>query len=297
MAGSAPWSPRDFTMARKELTPRAHAVLPDDTFRKDHSGTNAGFVVGDRGVLVVEALLNRDLAGQLLGAVREVTDRPIRFLATTSYHGDHAYGSYVFPSHTVVVQHEATRRFIDEHFEQDRGFMLGLMGAGVGIEEVEPRSADLTFTDAVRLDLGGVRVELLHLGFAQTSGDLVVWVPEENVAWVGNMLQAPPPAFPWLLEGRHRETVATLRKLHDVLDDEAVIVPGHGKPMRRRDIAFHVAYVEALEAAVGRALRDGASLDEVKRRAALEPYARYSLYPFIHFEVNVPAVYKELTSR
>ena len=73
------------------------AVLPDDVFDKDHVATTAGFVVGERGVLVIESMLNGDLASQLIGLVRQVTTKPIRFLVNTSDHGDHAYGNYVFP--------------------------------------------------------------------------------------------------------------------------------------------------------------------------------------------------------
>jgi len=170
------------------------------------------------------------------------------------------------------------------------------MGSGVGIEEATPRSADISFHDSLCLDLGGTEVELLHLGFAQTPGDLVVWIPSEKVAFVGNMLQAPPPAFPWLLEGRHQETIATLRKFHDFLDDDATVIPGHGQPMLRKDILFHNEYIEALEAVVGAAVRDSKSLEETKKLAQLKDYATYSLYPFIHFEVNIPAMYKELST-
>lgn len=296
MAGSAPWSPKDFKMIRKELTPKVHAVLPDDTFRKDHSGTNAGFVVGEKGVLVVESLLSRDLAQQLIAAIGEVTDKPLRFLTNTSYHGDHTYGNCVFDDETVIIHHQATKDFIDQHFEEDKKFMLGFMEGGIGIEEATPRSADISFRDSLRLDLGGTEVELLHLGFAQTPGDLVVWIPSEKVAFVGNMLQAPPPAFPWLLEGRHKETLATLQKFYDFLDDDATVIPGHGKPMSRKEILFHIEYVKELDASVGAAVRDSKSLPETKELAQLKRYATYSLYPFVHFEVNIPAVYKELST-
>jgi hypothetical protein len=162
-------------------------------------------------------MLNGDLASQLIGLVRRETSKPIRFLVNTSYHGDHAYGNYVFPDSTVVIQHPATKRYMDEKFEDDRRFMLGLMGKGKGIERVQPRSADITVSDMISVDLGGRTVEIRHFGFAQTPGDLVIWTPDAKVLWVGNMIQAPSPALPWLLEGRHRETIETLTKVRDFL--------------------------------------------------------------------------------
>jgi glyoxylase-like metal-dependent hydrolase (beta-lactamase superfamily II) len=74
--------------------------------------------------------------------------------------------------------------------------MIELLGEGRGIEEVVPRSADLTLTEGVSLDLGTRKVEVLHIGFVQTAGDLIVRLPEENVVFVGNMLQAPRQPSP-----------------------------------------------------------------------------------------------------
>lgn len=132
-------------------------------------------------------MLNDDLASQLIGLVRHATTKPIRFLVNTSYHGDHAYGNFLFPDSTVVIQHPATKRYIDEKFEDDRRFMIGLMDKGKGIERVQARSADITVADMISVDLGGRVVEVRHFGFAQTPGDLVIWAPEAKVLWVGNI--------------------------------------------------------------------------------------------------------------
>jgi hypothetical protein len=90
----------------------------------------AGFVIGERSVLVVESMLNGDLASQLIGLVRQATTKPIRFLVNTSYHGDHAYGNYLFPDSTVVIQYPATKRYMEENFEDDRRFMIAPSSIG-----------------------------------------------------------------------------------------------------------------------------------------------------------------------
>src|SRR3954447_9083435 len=176
-----PWDAARVNLTSKELAPGVFAVLPDDVFDKDHVGTTAGFVIGQRSVLVIESMLNGDLASQLIGLIRQVTTKPIRFLVNTSYHGDHAYGNYVFPESTVIIQHPATKRYMDEHFEDDRSFMIGLMGKGKGIERVQARTADVVVPGMISVDLGGRIVEVRHLGFAQTPGDLVVWTPDAKI--------------------------------------------------------------------------------------------------------------------
>ena len=289
-----PWDASQVNLTSKEMAPGVFAVMPDDVFDKDHVATTAGFVIGERGVLVIEAMLNGDLASQLIGLVRRQTSKPIRFLVNTSYHGDHAYGNYLFPDSTVVIQHPATKRYMDENFEDDRRFMLGLMGKGKGIERVQSRSADITVSDIISVDLGGRTVEIRHFGFAQTPGDLVIWTPDAKVLWVGNMIQAPSPALPWLLEGRHRDTIETLAKVRDFLPEDATIIPGHGRPMRRADIDFPIKYLRELDAAVRSAIAEGRSVESTLEAVGMSQYGEYSLFDWAHSTVNVPAAYNAL---
>ncbi|MGO4213721.1 MBL fold metallo-hydrolase, partial [Terriglobus sp. YAF25] len=250
-----------------------------------------------RAVLVIESMVNGDLASQLIGLVRQQTTKPIHFLVNTSYHGDHAYGNYVFPESTVIIQHPATKRYMDEHFEDDRRFMIGLMGKGKGIERVQSRSADVVVPDMISVDLGGRTVEIRHLGFAQTPGDLVVWVPEAKVLWVGNMIQAPSPALPWLLEGRHHDTIETLSRVQAFLPEDATIIPGHGRPMRPADIDFPLKYLRELDGSVRKALDEGRSAEEAPDVVVMAHYGDYSLFEWAHKTVNVPAAYSHLRDK
>src|ERR1700761_316997 len=296
-ASAPPWDAALVNLTSKELVPGVFAVLPDDVLDKDHVATTAGFVIGERSVLVIESMLNGDLASQLIGLVRKETSKPIRFLVNTSYHGDHAYGNYVFPESTVIVQHPATKRYMDEHFEDDRTFMLGLMGKGKGIERVQPRSADVVVPEMVTIDLGGRKAEIRHLGFAQTPGDLVVWVPDAKVLWVGNMIQAPSPALPWLLEGRHHDTIETLSRVKNFLPEDATIIPGHVRPMRPADIGFPLRYLYDLDSSVRKAVDEGQSAEEALDAVPLPQYAEYSLFDWAHKTVNIPAAYSHLRDK
>jgi len=289
-----PWDAAQVTLISKELAPGVFAVMPDDVFDKDHVATTAGFVIGEKGVLVVESMLNGDLASQLIGLVRRETSKPIRFLVNTSYHGDHAYGNFLFPDSTVVIQHPATKKYMDENFENDRAFMLTLMGRNKGIERVQPRTADLTVADKISIDLGNRIVEVHHFGFAQTPGDLVIWEPTAKVLWVGNMIQAPSPALPWLLEGRHKDTIDTLTRVRDFLPDDATIIPGHGRPMRPADIEFPLRYLRDLDSAVRLAIAEGRSVEATLEAVDMHHYGEYSLFNWAHCTVNVPAAYQHL---
>jgi cyclase len=119
-------------------------------------------------------------------------------------------------------------------------------------------------------------------------------VPAAKVLWVGNMIQAPSPALPWLLEGRHQETIATLTRVRDFLPEDATIIPGHGRPMRPGDIEFPLRYLRELDAAVCAAIDDGRSVEATLDVAAMSDYGAYSLFKWAHNTVNVPAAYRDL---
>ena len=72
-----PWDAAQVNLTSQELAPGVFAVMSDNVFTKDHVATTAGFVIGERSVLVVESMLNGDLASQLIGLVRQATTKPI----------------------------------------------------------------------------------------------------------------------------------------------------------------------------------------------------------------------------
>ncbi len=296
-SGSSPWDPDNVVLFAHEMAPGVFAVLPDDVFEKDHVATTGGFVVGDKGVLVIESMLNRSLATQLIKLVQKATNKPILYLVNTSYHGDHSYGNFVFPKTTEIIQHPATKAYVEVSFEADRAFMLNLIGRNKGIEDVSARSGDVLVQDYLAIDLGGKTVEIRHFGFAQTAGDLVVWLPAEQILWVGNMIQAPEPALPWLLEGRHQETISTLKKVKEFLPDTATIIPGHGKPMTKDGIYFGLRYLETLSQLMQEAIDDEVTLERAVATIKMAQYENYSLYAWAHEQVNIPAAHRDLVGR
>ena len=166
----------------KELSPGVYALLSSVP-----NVDNVGFVVGDRDVLVVDAHINPAMARQIQERVREVTDKPIRYLVNSNYHGDHTFGNCAFPAETVIIQHRRTADLVPYH-EEERRFMLPCVGNDPKIlEEVELRRPDVVFDDYLRIDLGGKVVELHYFGPANTPGDTITYVPEAKVAWTGNM--------------------------------------------------------------------------------------------------------------
>jgi glyoxylase-like metal-dependent hydrolase (beta-lactamase superfamily II) len=293
------WDANTITLERKELAPGVFGVFPKQTFAEPLTApkpTSGGFIVGEKGILVVESFLNGDLAAQLTAQIRQVSQLPIKYVVNTSYHGDHSYGNYVFPSETAIIQHEATKDYIANYFDKDREFMMQYFGKGRGIEKAIARSADITIGDGDKLviDLGGKTVEIHTFGFGQTPGDLYVWQSESKTMWVGNVWVASAPALPWLLDGRHEEVLATMKKIRDFLPDDATVVPGHFGPVKKADLNFKIDYLEALHIEVSKAVKKGWTLEKTVEQVTLDDFKGYAIFDWVHFQVNIPNTYKDL---
>lgn len=293
------WTASSVALLSQEIAPGVYTFYPDTSIQKTSEGipeaTSGGFVVGENGVLVIDTMLNRRLATQVISLIQETTEKPIRYIVNTSYHGDHSYGNQFFPSDAQIIQHRATRDYIRDNFEEDISFMESNFGTNQGLDELEPVSADILLQDGVDMsvDLGGIEVRIRHLGFAQTEGDL--FVTTGNVVFTGNPVIARAPALPWLLDGHLQESVATMKALRDMLSDDAIVVPGHGEPTNVAAIEYHIDYLEDLESRVLRAISERKSLEATVEAVSMPEYSGYALHPWVHMQVNVPAAYEELS--
>ena len=296
------WTPSSVVLVPKEIAPSVYAVYPDDAPVKNEAGipvaTSGGFIVGDNGVLVIESMINRKLAKQMIALVREVTSKPILYVLNTSYHGDHSYGNQFFPKGVLFIQHVETQNYIQQHFAADVAFMMTNFGKNQGLEELEPQPAQILLNDGanVDLDLGGRSVNVLHLGFAQTNGDLFVWLPKEKIVFTGNPIISEGPSLPWLLDGKIEAALVTLHKLLDMLPPDAIVVPGHGEPTGVAAIAHSIAYLEELKMRAADAVAQGLTEKETVDllTETMKQYAAYKIYPWVHSQINVPKTYEEL---
>ena len=297
------WDANKVQMRSQPLAPGAYAHLPADAAainaRGGAAATSGGLIVGTRGALLIETLLNRRLHDQVRDLARQkAAGLPLLYAVNTSSHGDHSFGNMFLPRETRLIQHEQTARFIATHLEQDKAFMLQNFGKGRGIEPIRAREPDILVPAGGKLvlDLGGRQVEIHDFGFAQTGGDLFIWDPQSRTMWAGNPVIAAQPALPWLLDGKLLQTLATLQKVYDFLPADATIVPGHGVPMAREGLRWHLDYLQAVHAGVKDALARGLSLEQTVAELRMPQFRGYALFDWVHPALNVPAAYRDLAA-
>lgn len=300
------WQPWSIELERVELAPNVYAVYDSlaESWLKDYgasAGTTSGFIVGERGVFVVDSLVNPHLTSQLIRLIKEVTSKPILYVVNTSYHGDHMYGNYMFPNSTII-QHEESKNYFEKKLEGDLGFMENMFGHPEGFDNMDnaiARTGDILVGDdveVIRVDLGDRIVEVRQFGFGQTLGDLQVWVPDGKVFWVGNAVVSPKPGVPWLTEGGQQKSLETLRKIKAFLPKDAILVSGHSIETKLNDknngLDWHIDYLSTLDNKTREAVEQGMDLMATVDYAAMEKFSGYDLYNWNHKQMNIPCAYR-----
>jgi glyoxylase-like metal-dependent hydrolase (beta-lactamase superfamily II) len=194
------------------------------------AGSNAGFVIGEDGVLVVDTFFYPDAAKALLGEVRKVTDKPIRYVVNTHYHIDHVSGDAVFKAAgAVIIAHRNVPGWI-------HGENVHLMGGDKIQPEVKAQidaliPPDRTVDKTTVLVLGKRRVELRPVT-GHTGGDLEVSVPDAKVVFAGDILWNH--ISPTTIDGKIVVWTQDLARLEAM--PATAFVPGHGEVATAKDV-------------------------------------------------------------
>ena len=298
------WDANKVNLTLQKIDTGIYAIIPEtaptETGKGIPQATTGGFIVGEKGVLMIEVMLSKRLFEQQIKLIRSVTAKPIVYAINTSDHGDHCFSNYLLPKSTQIIQNEFANENLAKNYEGIKKFMVGLFGSGRGIEDAVYRPADLVIpkNSNLKIDMGGGKVvELMNIGTAQSPADLFVWMAKQKVFWAGNPFIAESPAIPWLFDGFFLEPAANLKKMHDFLPDDAVVIPGHGKITNKAGIKYTIDYVETLKKEVEAAVEKGLTLEETKAAVKMKAFDKgYVLFDWLHYNFNLPNAYKDISS-
>jgi glyoxylase-like metal-dependent hydrolase (beta-lactamase superfamily II) len=223
--------------------------------------SNAGFVVTDDGVVVIDALGTPALGDALLRAIRAITPRPVKRVIVTHYHADHFYGLEPLKrAGAEVWAHRAALAYFDNGEAQARLEQRARDLFPWVDEKMTLIRADRWLDADIAFDLGGTRFGIQHFGPAHSPEDLVVALPKEGVVFGGDILVAG--RIPFVGSADSRQWLERIERLLAL--DPRIVVTGHGDVSRdpKKDLVLTRDYLVFLREAMGKAVEDFVPFDE-----------------------------------
>jgi glyoxylase-like metal-dependent hydrolase (beta-lactamase superfamily II) len=248
----------------RRLAPGVYAVL-GDTGRGSEGRPNAGFVVTDSGVVVIDALASPDQARELVKAIRHVTRLPVEYLVLTHHHPDHHFGAVVFRRLGAKIIAHPDRRVLASEAGEDA--LVADWSRVVGLDAMRgfkfADTPDLAVRSEDTLQLGGRTLIIRHPGAAHSAGDLMVWLPKERVLFAGDVLVEDGVTM--VVDGHSTELLKALAQIDSL--EPRIIVPGHGAIPRKPAelVARTRRYITSLRTEMRAALERGIPLGRALR--------------------------------
>ena len=259
---------------------------------------NTGFIVGDHGVVVVDARATPTLARETLEVIRGVTDKPILYLVLTHYHAVRVLGASGLGAQHIIA-HRGTRYLINERGQQDfESEARRFPRLFLDIKSIPGLThPDICFDSMVILDLGGREVQLHWLGRGHTEGDTAVWLPADHVLFAGDLVEAS--AAPYCGDAYIQDWISTLQAVRAL--GAKTLVPGRGAVVHDDAVGKAIdetqAYLTVLRNTVRIAVLREATLTEAYKdaEAALTPrFGDWAIFKHC-LPFNVQRMYDEIS--
>jgi glyoxylase-like metal-dependent hydrolase (beta-lactamase superfamily II) len=236
---------------------------------------NTGIVIGDDAVLVADTQATPVMAQDVIRRIREVTDKPIKYVLLTHYHAVRVLGASAYHAQQIIASRD-TYELIVERGEQDMKSEIERFPRLFNAVESVPGLTwpTLTFKGEMTLWLGKLEVKIMQLGRGHTRGDTVVWLPEDKVMLSGDLVEYG--ATPYCGDAYYSDWPATLDALAAFNPEK--LVPGRGAALKNpKEVAAGIAGTRAFVSELYEQVRLGASagknLNEIYKLtyAALKP--------------------------
>jgi glyoxylase-like metal-dependent hydrolase (beta-lactamase superfamily II) len=222
LAAQTPADPIVKTEGLRQVSPHVY-IIPDNSVPLV---PNVGFVIGERGILVIDTGLGPRNGSAVLEVAKKLGGSRALYLVTTHFHPEHDLGAQAFPENTTMIRSNDQVKDISEF-----GLQLAQVFARRSainaelLKDADFRKANVTFDKDYTVDLGGVKVELIAMGANHTRGDTTIWIELDRVLFSGDVAMRPQPAFasPY---SNVRHWLSSLERLEAL--KPAIIVPSHG---------------------------------------------------------------------
>jgi glyoxylase-like metal-dependent hydrolase (beta-lactamase superfamily II) len=276
-----------------QLSPNAYAYTAE-------GDPNTGVIVGDDAVMVIDTQATPVMAQDVVRRIREVTDKPIKYVVLSHYHAVRVLGASGYAPEHIIASRD-TYDLIVERGEQDKASEIGRFPRLFRAVESVPAGLTwptMTFEGRMSVWLGSLEVQLLQLGRGHTKGDTVAWLPQQRILFAGDLVEFD--ATPYAGDAYFRDWPQTLDNIAKL--DPVALVPGRGAALTtpgrvREGLAGTRAFISDVHAAVQSGVKEGKDLNAVYRdtRAKLKPkYGHWVIFDHC-MPFDVTRCYDEVT--
>jgi cyclase len=262
-----------------------HQLKPN-VYWIEGGGGNSGVIIGDKGVIVVDAKTTPAAGKQLLDEIAKITPKPVTTVIETHSDGDHVNGLASFPTGIAIIAHENNKK------EQDTALAAG----GRGVPPAGHLPTQVISKNKEDLKIDGEKIEVHHWANAHTSGDLVVFLPSEKIVFTGDIITTQPDALIHLEKNGSSEGWVTTAKGTAALNADQ-FVPGHGNVMTKAEVQKKATDVSAKREKIKALVAQGKTLDEIKVAVGDPPPAQGKGKGGPAFASFTEVVYQELTKK
>jgi cyclase len=260
-------------------------------------GGNIAASVGEDGIVIVDDQF-APLAEKIQAALKDlkITDKPVRFVINTHYHGDHTGGNVPFSDagSTLIAQDNVRKRL-------ESGGTAGNGGSIKMENKPAPKAAlpIITFEHDVTVHLNGEDIRALHFPSGHTDGDSIIFFPKNNVVHMGDdFVRYGFPFIDVASGGSVQGMIDAMEKATAQLPADVKVIPGHGALSNLDDVRAFTKMLKETSAIVQKAINDHKTLDQMKQEKILEPW-REKWAPekgFINADAFIETLYNSLTS-
>ena len=214
-------------------------------------GSNDGFIVGTTGVVLVDTKTSVDSEKGVIAEIAKVTPKMVNTVIITHSDGDHVNGLAAFPAGLTIIAQENCKKEMEA-------------SAGSRNPAPQDRLPTKTYAKTDKLTVDGVHIRLYHWASGHTSGDTIVYLPDEKIVFGGDLLVTNRPDTLIHLE-KNGSAAGWIENAKGMVGlDADTYLTGHGEMMTKGDVQKKLAFIEDKYNKVKAMVAQGKSLDEIK---------------------------------
>lgn len=281
-------APAAFADQQKKAAPKITTdALGGGFYRLVGPGGNIGVLIGDDGAFVIDDKFDR-FGDQIKAQIKAITDKPIRYVVNTHYHGDHtgANGS-MKESGATIVAHDNVRTRMGLTFENKLWKNT--------VKATKPHQwPTVTYSENATYHMNGQTIKLIHTPSAHTDGDTIIYFAEGNVLHMGdNFFHGLFPYVDVDGGGSLQGMIAAQTTAINMINGDTRVIPGHGDMATKDDLIESRDMLKDIKQRVKAAIKDGQSLDEIIAAKPLADLAH--LASFIDEEKMIRIAHRSLS--